>query len=183
MTAPRRRGGGGARNPASLGNLRRGETPAPPGNTYTRTHGAYARLLADRVEGKVAEVFGALSEDAPLRGEGGGLPAHDGAVVRLAAAALCRLEDVEAHLRDRGLLDADGNVRPAVDLERRLRVEALGYLAELGMTPTSRARLGLDLTRTASVASAMSEPNRARRRELLAQAGVELDDDDEEEQR
>ena len=165
MTAPRRRGGGGARNPASLANLRRGETPAPPGNTLARTHGAYARLLADRVEGKVVEVFGALSEDAPLRGEGGGLPAHDGAVVRLAAAALCRLEDVEAHLRDRGLLDADGNVRPAVDLERRLRVEALGYLAELGMTPLSRAKLGLDLTRSASLAELMAEDAAAERRE------------------
>jgi len=100
-----------------------------------------------------------------LRGEDGGLPAHDGVVVRLAAAALCRLEDVEAHLRDRGLLDADGNVRPAVDLERRLRVEALGYLAELGMTPTSRARLGLDLSRGATLAELMAEDAELERRE------------------
>jgi len=173
MTQPRSPGGGGARNPASLANLRRGGTPAPPGNGYARSHGAYARLVADRLEAKVAEVFDALAADAPLRADDGGLPAHDATLVRLAASCLCRIEDLEAHLRDHGILDAKGNVRPAVDLERRLRSEALGYLDALGMTPTSRARLGLDLTRTASLAELMAQDAEAERRERQATGDVE----------
>jgi len=55
---------------------------------------------------------------------------------------------VSAHLRDFGLFDqATGEPRPALDLERRLRAETLDLAESLGLTPRSRAKLGLDLQR------------------------------------
>lgn len=123
---------------------------APQENRRAVRHGGYAAVVRERVEGKVREVFDALAADVPLREEGA-LPAADQAQVHLLAEALCRLEDVSANVRDFGMFDQkNGAVRPAVDLEARLRKEAAEYLDALGMTPRSRARLGAELTRTVS---------------------------------
>lgn len=130
-----------------LANLKRGENPADRGNRHHVTHGGYAAVVAGRLEAKQREVFDALAADAPLRDAVGELPRHDTVAVTMLAKALCRLEDVERHLTQRGLVDDDGNDRPAVDLERRLRGEVADWVDALGMTPRSRARLGLDLTR------------------------------------
>jgi hypothetical protein len=112
------------------------------------THGAYARVAGERLAAAEREVFAALAEDAPLREPDGGLPAADTALVALLAQALCRVQDISAYLRDHGLLDAKGRVRGAVDLERRLRQEAAGYMDRLGLGPKARADLGLALVRT-----------------------------------
>lgn len=78
--------------------------------------------------------------------------------------------DVRAHgWRDH----KTGNPRPVLDVEARLRREALDYAEALGMTPRSRARLGLDLVRTVDMATAMSELDPDRRREQLREAGLE----------
>ncbi|MEJ7785506.1 MAG: hypothetical protein WKF96_11935 [Solirubrobacteraceae bacterium] len=117
------------------------------GNQHRRTHGAYAAVAVDRLDVKAREVFDALAADAPLR-DGGELPAADGAAVRLAAEVLCRLDSVGDYLARRGIEDAAGALREGVlDLERRLRAEAADHLDSLGMTPRSRARLGLDVAR------------------------------------
>lgn len=63
------------------------------------------------------------------------------------AEALCRLESVAEYLNRRGWETDDGEPRPAVEVERRLRVEVADHLDALGMTPRSRAKLGLDLSR------------------------------------
>lgn len=129
-----------------LANLRRAPA-APVGNRRALRHGGYAMVARARLEAKALQVYDALAADAPLRSLDGGLPAHDAAMVRLLADALCRLEDVSANLRDYGLFDQDTDeLRSAVDLERRLRQEAADYLDALGMTPRSRARIGLELT-------------------------------------
>jgi hypothetical protein len=130
-----------------LANLKRGENPAAAGNRHHVTHGGYAAVVAERLETKQREVFDALAADAPLRDHDGELPRHDTVAVTMLAKALCRLEDVETHLTQRGLLDDDGNQRPAVDLERRLRAEIGDWVDALGMTPRSRAKLGLDVAR------------------------------------
>lgn len=145
-------GGGGARNPNSLANLRVGP-PAPHGNALARTHGAYARVARDRMEAKVAAVFDALSEDAPLREADGSLPASDAVVVRLLAENLARLESVAGYLAVHGVADDEKALRPAVEIEARLRQEALGHAEALGLSPRSRAKLGLDLTRAAGEAA------------------------------
>lgn len=134
-----------------LANLRRGGTVVP-GNANARQHGGYAEVAQERVESRVGELLGALAEDAPLRAADGGLPRHDTVQIHLLATTLCRLEDVERYLTAFGYLDAKGNVRPAAELAGRLRREAADYLDALGMTPRSRARLGLDLADAAGKA-------------------------------
>lgn len=132
-----------------LANLKRGGAPsAPAGNRRAVTHGAYANVLTDRLDAKVAEVFAALAADAPVKDTDGMLPAADGAMVRLLAAALCRLDDIGDYLRDRGLRDGKQRLRVnELDLERRIRAEAADYAAAMGMQPRARAALGLDLAR------------------------------------
>jgi hypothetical protein len=135
-----------------LANLRRGETRPEPANRRAVKHGAYAAVARDRIDAKVREVFDALAEDAPLRAPDGGLPAEDTAMVRLAAEVLCRLDDVTSYLSARGWLDEKGKPRTVVlELEGRLRREAGDFLEAMGMSPRSRAKLGLDLARTQTI--------------------------------
>jgi phage terminase small subunit len=77
----------------------------------------------------------------------GSLPAADGVVVRLFADALARLDLIHEYLGHHGWQDEDGNPRPVLEYEARLRREALECARELGMTPRSRAALGLDVVR------------------------------------
>ena len=136
-------------HPRSVANLRKGGAPpAPSGNQRRRTHGAYAAIALDRLAAREADVYAALAADAPLRDADGGLPAADGALVRLAAEVLCRLDSVGNYLARRGLEDADGELRMNVlEIEGRLRREAADHLDALGCSPRSRARLGVDMAR------------------------------------
>lgn len=181
--SPRRRrsrGGGGAGNPHSLAQLKRGDN-ALPENRNAERHGGYGRIASRDLDVKAKEVFAALSQDAPLRGEDGALPAADAALVSLLARCLIRLERVEVWLRDYGELDQEtGNPKPAVELEHRLRAEARLLLNDLGMSPVARAKLGLDLARTTDLASAMSEPDPARRARAMGALGLGDEDEDEE---
>jgi hypothetical protein len=83
----------------------------------------------------------------------------------LLAECLSRLEDVRAHLRDFGLFDQTKQPRPALEVERHLRREAADYLDALGMTPRSRAKLGVELTRTFDLAQAMAADAERERRD------------------
>ena len=145
--------GGLSRHPArrrrQLANLQQ-PPPAPLGNQRARRHGAYAQIAADRLSAKSRVIYDALGADAPLRDEDGGLPAADHGVVALLAECLARLDDVSAYVVMHGVLDEKGRVRPAAELEGRLRREANDYLQQLGMTPAARSRMGLDLARTAT---------------------------------
>lgn len=75
-------------------------------------------------------------------------------MVTLLAVVLCRLENVGAYLADYGWKDAKTKQPRGVvlSLEAKLRREAAQYLDSLGMTPLSRARLGLDLVRARDLA-------------------------------
>jgi hypothetical protein len=46
-------------------------------------------------------------------------------------------------------------------------------MKELGMTPASRAKLGLNLAKTVDLATALSHPDPERRAELMREAGLE----------
>ena len=137
-----------AKRARQIANLRRGGSPAPAGNQRAKRHGGFAEVIAERLDAKQAQLVTALAADAPLRAADDGLPRHDAVAVAMLAKALCRLEDVEAFLTLRGLVDDNGDERPAVERERRLRVEVADWLDALGMTPRSRAKLGLDVART-----------------------------------
>lgn len=132
-----------------LANLRPGARPAPQGNARARTHGGYAVIVAARLDEKVTELFDALALDAPLRDPDGSLPAHDTLAVRELAEVACRLEDVRLDIRRFGELDQESALeRPVVTLEDRLSRRLLDLMRELGLTPASRAKLGLDLVRS-----------------------------------
>lgn len=148
---------------------------ANPGNRLAVKHAAHAEVLPARVSERVATIYAELEAEAPVRGPDGGLPVHDREAVRQLARCLCRLDDVGAWLDKYGPLDRRGKERSAARAERRLRGEAARWLDKLGMTPTARAKLGLDLAKAADLATAMSEPDPQRRAELLRQAGVEPD--------
>jgi hypothetical protein len=134
----------------ALANLRPGPK-AKPGNDLAVRHGAYASIGAAELDSETAAVVDALSADAPLK-EAGELPAADAVVVELLAACLIRLRRVTRFHLDRGWLTDADEPRPSVALESKLRREALDLAEALGMTPRSRARLGLDLARTEDVA-------------------------------
>ena len=121
--------------------------PAPVGNVRRREHGAYGVIAREELEVKVREVFDALAADTPVREADGGLPAADVPAVRMLAEVLCRLDRIAEYLTRRGWQDDDGLPRPVLDYEARLRSHSLDLLKELGMTPRSRAALGLDLAR------------------------------------
>jgi len=125
-----------------LANLRVGP-PAASGNRLALRHGGYAAIVHERLEAKALEVFDALAADV--------------AQVRLLSEALCRLDAVSADVTSFGLLEQRGKrrgqVRPAAELEGRLRREVADHLDALGMTPKSRARLGLDLQRSFDLAT------------------------------
>lgn len=134
-----------------LANLKQGGNPTPA-NTFARSHGGYAEIARERVDARVAVLLEALAEDAPLRAADGSLPREDTAVVHMLATVLCRLETIETYLTMNGLLDAKGNVRPAAELARRMRREAFDLFDAMGMSPRSRAKLGLDLADAAGKA-------------------------------
>jgi hypothetical protein len=146
---------------ASLANLKRGGNPAPTAGSPdqpSRKHGAYAVIAREQLDAKQHEVFEALAADAPLRDSDGGLPAADAMVVHLLARCLIRLERVEQFHEAYGDFDLKTKQpRPSVELERRLRSEALDLAKELGMTPRSRVALGIDVQRSFDLARHWAE--------------------------
>jgi hypothetical protein len=145
-----------AKRQRQLANLKPRAGGGDLGYGRARRHGAYAKLPAERVDAKVRQVAQAIGEDAPVRADDGGLPAHDTVVVRQLAEALCRLDDIGDYLQRRGWEDEDGKERPVLAYEGRLRSHVLDLLRELGMTPAARAKLGLDLVRAQSAGDVLT---------------------------
>jgi phage terminase small subunit len=148
-----------------LANLRPGAVTAPAGNTRAVSHGGYARIAQERLDAKAREIFDALASDAPVR-VNDQLPAHDAAAFTLLTDLLCRLDTLRADIALQGMLvergKRKGQVRPAVELEAKLRRDAADLLDRLGMTPASRARLGVDVKRAESIADELEAARKAR---------------------
>jgi hypothetical protein len=148
----KKRGGGAARNPNSLANLRRGPQPglkpAPRGNTLGLRHGGRAEITIPGLDQARQDIFDRLSASAPVRDERGELPAADEATVELAARALARHRSVDNWLAVHGILDEKtGEPKKAVYYAESSARTADGLLAKLGMNPKDRAALGLDVAR------------------------------------
>ena len=107
-----------------LANLRAGAGAAGPGNQRGVSHGAYARISERELEGKVREVYDAVSADAPVRANDGSLPAHDSIAVRLLAETLIRRERVAAEELAHGIEIASGPRKGELRRDRAVRVEA-----------------------------------------------------------
>jgi hypothetical protein len=142
-------GGGGARNPRSLANLKRQGPAAPIGNAYRMTHGARSELLVANVEDEVRELMDALADAAPVRDQAGGLPVHDVVAVEQAARALRRWRHISQWCDTFGRLTEQGEVKPASRYELEAERALHRALSVLGMNPDARVRLGLNLARAA----------------------------------
>lgn len=159
-----------------LANLRPGAKTAPPGNSRALKHGTFASIPRDQLDAEVRELYGLLADAAPLRGPGGDLPQADEAAVEVAARALKRWRGVVSWCDRFGRFDErTGDPKPAARYELEAERALHRGLDVLGLNPASRARLGLDVARTAAAldpAMALSEPDPELRRELLQQAGL-----------
>lgn len=144
------------------------------GNQRALTHGGHAVVAPVEAECVVEAIRAVL----PVQ------HAADAWVVAELADALIRLH------RFRRFVDANdpwmarsrtalNKVRSAMYWEERYTGRVFRLLRDLGMTPAARAKLGVDLMRQVSLAEAMSEPNPAKRADLLRQAGVDMDAGDE----
>ncbi len=147
------------------------------GNKNAVRHGANAEPPTLAMNAATQAIYDVLAEAAPVR-EGQALPRADHFAVVLLAKTLCRLQTVDVWLDTHGLWDRRGKLRSAALWEQRLMSRAESQMAALGMTPTSRAKLGVDLKRI-DLATAMSETDPKRRADMLRDAGV-IDSDAEE---
>src|ERR1700722_4020261 len=141
-------------------------------------HSAHAEILPARVSEKARAVAAEIAVAAPVRASDGGLPVHDQEIVKMLATVLCRLDSLGEWLDKNGTLDRRGKPRSAANWERRLQSQALRFMKELGLTPSSRAKLGLNLAKTADLATAMSHPDPIERQRLLAEAGLDITQDE-----
>jgi hypothetical protein len=146
-----------AKRTNQLANLKQGGTVAPAGNQRARRHGAYAAIAEAELEEKTRHLFDALAFDAPVRAVDGGLPSHDTMVVRMLAEVLVRRERVRVTELRHGLETPDGRIRGVVEYGLRLDAQAFDLAKELGMTPAARAKLDLDLVRSASAQDRFNE--------------------------
>lgn len=181
-----------AKRERQLANLRRGG-PANAGSwqpgqsSPNLRHGLHTRPPEDPGEWRLQilspaaqELLEALAEAAPVRDAAGDVPIHDRLAIEAAAVDLIIVRRCLGFLVAQGFEDSRGNQRPEVDGLGRANERLMKKLDRLGMTPASRAKLGLAMARTADLATAMSERDPARRAELMAEAGVPIDVDGEE---
>ncbi len=135
-----------------------------PGHTASVTHGARAIVkLGPRVEALADNLRPSVPAYAP----------SDEVALRLLCLALARLEATAIALAAAG---PDEHQRLRAD-ERGWANSARNALSDLGMTPASRARLGLDLHRSASLAGEIEAALAARER-ADARMSVTVEDED-----
>jgi hypothetical protein len=106
-----------------------------PGNDLAAKHGAYATV---KLGSRVAELADRIRELVP------GYAERDEPAVRLLCLALARLEASSTAIADASAPDELKRLR---DDERGWANTARRYLNDLGLTPTSRAKLGLHVAR------------------------------------
>lgn len=132
---------GPAKGPGYGGPAKGSWPPFEPGNDASLRHGAYASPA--RLSAETEELAAMLAELVPA------YRASDGPAVQLLALTWARVRRAEAAIVE---AEAAGDTERLIELHRRLRgwvTTAARYLDALGMTPTARARLGLDVALTA----------------------------------
>lgn len=150
-------------------------SPAPkplPGNQLAAKHYGRATGPIPGTEVARSDILAALSAAAPVRGADGHVPVADGPTLELAARSLARVRAIDGWLEEHGYFGPGGKMRAAVEYADKATKTAADLLAALGMTPRSRAALGLDMARTVDLATAMSEEDPARRRDMMRDAGL-----------
>lgn len=141
-----------------------GKEPFPAGNALHLLHGLYS----DRVRQPLEETFATALREAMRSGLGSVYdPALDEHAVRRAARALATVEIVETQIDREGVDELSDRV---VQDYQRAVTSAEKWLAALGMTPTARAKLGVDAARTQDIVEAI-EQRRARADRTCSRCG------------
>lgn len=121
---------------------------AKPGETRALTHGFTSVVtIAPKAEGIAATL-------RPL------IPAYttsDEPALTLLAWQLARIESANEYLAEHGLLDAKGKPRPVLKILSTSENSAARLMDALGLTPTSRAKLGVDLAKGADLAAELAK--------------------------
>jgi hypothetical protein len=146
-----------------LQNLKQGPTGKSrtswkPGATTHLVHGLRSRnpppVIKDPI---VAELREALSAQAPFRDVADPSRADpaDAWLLDLTAIGILQVRRCAAFIDLMGEQDAQGNLRPEVEGLSRAVESCAKLLDRLGLSPTSRAKLGLDVLRGAREAQAI----------------------------
>lgn len=148
--------------------------PAPKGHRYSVKHGGLVtqKTHALEMKAKQKELEVALSAAAPVRSHNGKLPVYDEHIVSLLAAVMVQFDNMTEFAHENGFLDKNGDPLTFVDVYGKVADRIARILDKLGMTPSSRAKLGLALVKSATLAEALSEPDKDKRMEMLADLGV-----------
>jgi hypothetical protein len=162
----------------SLANLRAGAGSGDGGLQRAIRHGAYAAVSEEDLTGKVRELVEAIGEDLPVREPDGGVPGADAIPLRLLGESLIRRERVRETEVRHGIEAADGKLRGVVEFGLRLDAQIIRLCVELGLTPRSRAALGLDLARAESAAARSLDADLAASREAWERHGDAMIDGD-----
>jgi hypothetical protein len=113
--------------------------PAPLGNDLAVKHGAFAML---KLAPRAAEIADDLRAVVPAYS-----PA-DEPTVRLLALSLAQVEAATLYLAEHGFTDKRGKTQGVLRHLGTMMNTASRLCNALALTPTSRAKLGLNLTRT-----------------------------------
>ena len=133
------------------------EKSASPRRKRHEQHGASADLaLAPRAE----ELADSLRDLVPASS------ASDEPTIRLLGLVLAHIERANLYLDERGILDRRGSPRAVLKVLSAWENTAARLLRDLGMTPASRAHLGLELVRTEAAVKSGADLSRLSRAEL-----------------
>jgi len=125
------------------------------------------------------EIQDALEVDSPLRDPNGGVPAADTFMIELCAIQLLRVRRCAAFLALHGDEDGRGNLRREFIEYGKAVEQAARMLDRLGMSPRSRAALGVDVSKITArpdpstiISLAREETDPGIKRELLRSIGI-----------
>jgi hypothetical protein len=112
------------------------------GNGHALIHGARSVVALEPRAAEIAdEVRGLVPASSP----------SDEPSIRLLALALAQVEAATVWLAENGIVDETGNARNLLKHLGTMMNTAARIAANVGMTPTSRAALGVDVARTHDV--------------------------------
>ena len=156
----------------TIANVQPPPNPATAGNVRAAKHEATRRNIGEQAADLVPEIFEANPHLDPTR---------DRAAVTRYAVKLARIERVYRWLvdqEDEVFADAErGEAHRVFDRLEKWEGGAARDEERLAIAPLTRARLGLTIARAADLSTVLSEPDPVKRRELMAEAGIEDDDE------
>lgn len=105
-----------------------------------------------------------IAAGMPVRDQNGDVPVYDETILEAAARLTALIRDVTERMEGRGSPRLSRGPRPVLVWLGDALMRQANLLDKLGMTPTSRAKLGLDLQKTVDLATAMSAATEERER-------------------